>query len=266
MILQPILLSDIDHLKEIQPPEWEDIKPHIKYYINSPHCEPIKIISGNKVAGIGTTLKHRNTAWLAHIIVHPEFRNRGLGKMITDELVKSVDKRKFKTIYLIATELGYPVYLRSGFELEAEYVDFDLIPEKNNFKISGNIITFEDKYKTEILELDFLTTGEYRETRLTEHFQNCFVFLSKGKVSGAYFPKLGEGLIIADSEEAGVELMKFRLQEKNNAVFPKDNKAAFEFCSRANFKFDRYQKRMRLGKKRIWHPENLFNRVSGQIG
>ena len=266
MTIQPLLFSDIDSLNELQPPDWEDMLPHIRYYINSSHCDPIKIISGKKIAGIGTTLKHRDTAWLAHIIVHPEFRNKGLGKMITDALVKSIDRRKFKTIYLIATELGYPVYLRSGFELEAEYADFDIEPGRNNFKISGNIIPFEEKYKTQILELDLLTMGENREIRLNEHFQSCFVFYSKNKVKGAYFPKFGDGLIIAGSEEAGVELMKLRIQEKNYAIFPKDNKVAFEFYSRGNFKFDKYQKRMRLGKKRIWHPENLYNRVSGQIG
>lgn len=266
MKIQPLQHSDIEKLKELQPPEWEDISPHIKYYIDSPCCDPIKIMSGKNITGIGTTLKHRDSAWLAHIIVHPEFRNKGIGKMVTNALVKSLDRRKYKTIYLIATELGYPVYLRSGFELEAEYVDFDIVPGKNSFKISGNIIPYEEKYKSEILELDILTTGEDREIRLAGHFPGSFVFLSNGKTAGAYFPKLGEGLIIADSEEAGIELMKFRLQEKNNVVFPKDNKAAFEFCIRENLKFDKYQKRMRLGKKRIWHPENLFNRVSGQIG
>ena len=267
MIIKPLQHSDIALLNEIQPPDWDDISPHIKYYINSPYCESIKIISGNKICGIGTTLKHKDTVWLAHIIVHPEFRNRGIGKRITDALVKSVDRRKYKTIYLIATELGYPVYLKSGFEIETEYADFDIlhgIPP--DYEISSSIIPFNENHRSEILKLDKFVTGESRENRLNEHIQNSFVFLSEGKVCGAYFPKLGEGLIIAYEEEAGIELIKLRLKKMKNAFFPIDNKAAFEFYSSGNFKFDKYSKRMRLGKEKKLHLENMYNRVSGQIG
>lgn len=266
MKIQTLLHSDIAQLKELQPPDWSDISPHIRFYIDSPYCDPIKIISGNKITGIGTTLKHSDSAWLAHIIVHPEFRNKGIGKKITDTLVKSLDRRKYKTIYLIATELGYPVYLKSGFEIEAEYADFDAEHGQPDYEISSYIIPFNENHRSEILKLDKFVTGENRENRLNEHFQSSSVFFSEGKVNGAYFPDLGEGLIIAYEEEAGIELIKLRLRKMKNAFFPKDNQAAFEFYSRGNFKFDKYAKRMRLGKKKIWHPENMYNRVSGQIG
>ncbi len=253
-------------LTELQPPDWSDITPHIKYYIDSPYCDPIKIVSENKIAGIGSTLKHTDSAWLAHIIVHPEYRNRGIGKMITDALVKSLDRRKYKTIYLIATELGYPVYLKSGFEIETEYADFDAGSGLPDYKLSSSIIPFNENHRSEVLKLDKFVTGENRLNRLDEHIQNSSVYVSNGKVCGAYFPKFGEGLIIAYEEEAGIELMKLRLQKMKNAFFPADNKAAFEFYSRGNFKLDKYSKRMRLGKKKKLHLENMYNRVSGQIG
>ena len=265
--IQPVQLSDIDSLVWLQPPDWkEDIRPHFNYYYNSAFCDPVKFIREDKIVGVGTTFKHRNSAWLAHIIVHPEFRNRGIGKMITDSLVRSLDKRKYKTIYLIATELGYPVYLKSGFVPESEYAHFEFEPGNKKHDISPLIIPYEDKYKSEILELDKVTTGEFREVLLNGSIQNSFMFLSNGKVSGAYFPKLGDGLIIADEPEAGIELMKFRLQSETDAIFPAENKAAFEFCSNINANHLKSSIRMRLGKKRIWLPENLYNRIGGQIG
>jgi N-acetylglutamate synthase-like GNAT family acetyltransferase len=266
MNIKPITLEDIDSLKELQPPDWDDIIPHIKYYIDSPLCDPIKITSKDKIIGIGTTLKHRDTAWLAHIIVHPEFRNKSIGKMITDSLVDSLDKSKYETIYLIATDLGHPVYLRSGFEVETEYVHFECEPGKFKSVISPDIIPFNEKYKQEIFLLDNLTTGEYRENRLNEHMQNSFIFLSNGKVSGAYFPTLREGLIIANDPDAGIELLKLHLSEKDESIFPLENKTAFDFLMQNNCKEYKTSRRMRFGKKRIWHPENLYNRVSGQIG
>lgn len=266
MIVQPLLHSDISQIKELQPPDWDDITPHFKYYIDSPYSDPVKIISGNIITGIGTTMKNKDSAWLAHIIVHPEYRNKGLGKKITDSLVKSVDKRRYKTIYLIATELGYPVYLKSGFELEGEYAHFDIITGNCKFEISSDIVPFKEVYRTPILKLDQFVTGEFREIRLTKHILNSFVFFQNGKVSGAYFPTLADGMIIADSDEAGIGLIKFRMKEKETAIFPRENKTAIDFYSKSDFKLIRYSKRMILGKTRIRHPGNMFNRVSGGLG
>jgi len=60
--------------------------------------------------------------------------------------------------------------------------------------------------------------------------------------------------------------MKFRLLSENDVIFPLKNKTAFEFETDINANYKKTSKRMRLGKKRIWHPENLYNRVGGQIG
>ncbi|MCB0726794.1 MAG: GNAT family N-acetyltransferase [Ignavibacteriae bacterium] len=266
MKIQPLRHSDIGQLKELQPPDWNDITPHFKYYIDSPYSNPVKIVSENKITGIGTTIKNKDSAWLAHIIVHPEYRNKGLGKKITDALVKSIDRRKYKTIYLIATKLGYPVYLKSGFELEGEYAHFNIEPGKYKSNISPNIIPFKEIHRTQILKLDQFVTGEFREIRLSKHILNSFVFFQNGKVSGVYFPTLADGMIIADSDVAGIELIKLRMMEKENAIFPKENKTAFDFYRKADFKLIQYSKRMILGKKRIRHPRNMFNRISGGLG
>ena len=266
MIISSLQNSDIELTGELQPPDWTDMKPHLKYYVNSSQCFPIKISIKGEIVGIGTTVKHSNTAWLAHIIVHPDFRNKGIGKKITDALVKSIDKRRYKTIYLVATELGAPVYKKSGFEIETEYVLLE--NENGNFqsKICEFIFPFEDKYRNEIFELDKYVTGENREIRLNEVINGSSVLLANGKVSGTYFPDLGNGLIIAKDPAAGIELTKLRLQKNDHSIIPEGNKQAIEFLIQNNFKQKEKKKRMILGKKREWHPENLYNWVSGQIG
>jgi GNAT superfamily N-acetyltransferase len=88
---------DIDHLNELQPQGWEDIRPYFYYYVSSPSCDPIKMCVGNKIAAVGTTIRHPDTAWLAHVIVHPDFRNQGLGQILTETLVNLVLKSKPNT-------------------------------------------------------------------------------------------------------------------------------------------------------------------------
>lgn len=96
-------------------------------------------------------------------------------------------------------------------------------------------------------------------------FRTLLCFFQTGKYP-VTFSKLGDGLIIADEPEAGIELMKFRLQSEADAIFPAENKAAFEFCLNINANHLKSSIRMRLGKKRIRLPENLYNRIGGQIG
>lgn len=266
MKIQTVQNEDIDGLKDLQPEGWEDIRPYFYYYTSSSFCEPIKITEGNKIVAIGTTLKHADTAWLAHVVVHPDCRNQGLGKKLTSALVESLDPQVYETVYLDATDMGYPVYKSLGFEIETEYIHLDGECIDQHLKKPGSVIPFEEKYRTELLTLDRITTGENRETILSGHLKSSLLYLSDGKVRGAYFPDLFDRFILADDPDTGTELMKLRMRVKNTARFPINNQSAIDFLLANNYKQVRTSRKMRLGKKTGWIPENIFNRISGGLG
>ncbi len=66
-----------------------------------------------------------NTAWLAHIIVDPEYRKRGIGSLIVCQLLDFLKNSGCETVSLIATELGYSVYKKAGFVEQTEYAFFE---------------------------------------------------------------------------------------------------------------------------------------------
>lgn len=266
MKIQAIQNQDIDILKDLQPEDWEDIRPYFYYYSASAFCAPIKISDKEKIAAIGTTIKHEDTAWLAHVVVHPDFRNQGLGKKLTTALVESLDPRVYQTIYLDATDLGFPVYKKLGFEIETDYIHLNGECIDLHLKNPASVIPYDKKYKPELLELDRITSGENREMVLTGHLKSSLLYLSEGKVRGAYFPGFFDRFILADDPDAGTELMKLRMRVKNTSRFPIDNQSAIDFLLCNNYKQVRTSRRMRLGKKREWTPENIFNRISGGMG
>ena len=266
MDIQTLENRDIHLITSLQPPGWQDIIPTIKFYTNSTFCFPIKVTIGNKIIGIGTTIVHADTAWLAHIIVHPDNRNQGIGKLITQTLVDSSQTKNCDTIYLLATDLGEPVYREIGFETETEYLFFKDLKPGGSWMTSKNIVSFTDNFKTQITNLDRYISGEDRFLQLDQHLTNAFVYLQNNIVEGFYLPTFGEGLIAANSNAAGHELMKLRLTTKDNAAFPIDNLSAAEFMYQNNFKEFKTAKRMRLGKKRIWKPKNIYNRIGGNLG
>lgn len=266
MIIKALQNEDIDQLNLLQPSGWDDIRPYFYYYSSSAFCEPIKISDGNKIAAIGTSIRHQDTAWLAHVIVHPEFRNQGLGKQLTSALVERLNPGNFKTVYLDATDMGYPVYKKIGFEIETEYIHLDGELRELHLKDPTSVVPYQEKYRAEILRLDQASSGENRELIFNDHLKSSLLYLSEGKVRGAYFPGFFDRNIMADLPEAGTELMKLRMRTKNTARFPIANQSGVNFLLQNGYKEVRTSRRMVMGIKREWKPENNFNRISGGLG
>ncbi len=266
MQMESLERSDLNSVTALQPECWQDITPIIGFYIKSSFCFPIKVTVEKKIAGIGTAIIHNGVAWLAHIIVHPDNRNKGIGKLITQFLVDEARAKDCDTIYLIATDLGEPVYKNVGFETEIEYLFFNDIRPNESWRMSENIVAFADDFKTQVAGLDKQVSGEERLLHLAQHLEGAFVYLQNNVVEGFYLPAFGEGLIVANTTTAGIELMKLRLATKDNAAFPADNVSATAFMHQNNFKEFRRAKRMRLGIKREWQPESFYNRIGGNLG
>jgi len=266
MTIQPLHYIDVPLLEALQPPGWGDIRLNFEYHTQSPICDPLKIVIDNKIAGVGTTIRHMDTAWLAMIIVHPAYRNHGAGKAITKALIESLEEKQYKTIQLDATDLGYPVYLKNGFEVQAEYMHFKCENYNKDQPVSPFIVPFHEQYRKEILELDRKVSGEGRVVTLELYIATSFLYLENNRVQGFYIPALYDGVIIAENKKAGIELMKLRLKTKQIASVPISNTAAIEFLRSQPFEYVRTSRRMIRGERREWRPECLFNRISGALG
>ena len=265
MEVLPFTHTDLDSLTELQPTGWDNITPIFNFYLRAEFCFPFKIILAKKVVGTGVFLVHDDVAWLAHIIVHAQYRNKGIGKQITQYLVDHIP-HQCKTIYLIATDLGEPVYKKLGFIAEADYAFLNNGSFGSDITPSANVKPFEKKYENEILTMDKSTSGENREMHFKDNLEGSFVFVANNKVEAYYLPAFGNGLIVGTNPIAGTELMKLRSKVSETFILPAANKAAISCLLSNNYNQFRIAKRMRLGKARNWQPTNIYNRVSGQIG
>lgn len=258
--------NDIPFLTLLQPEGWHDIVPVYRFYNTSSFCYPIKITIANEIVGVGTTILHNNVAWLAHIIVHPDYRNRGIGKLITQALIDAIDSRVCKTIYLIATALGEPVYEKIGFEIETEYLFYNNVQPINNYIPSSNILPYNQIFHDQILHMDQYVSGENRMFHFEQYLSNACLYVDNNRVEGYYIPDFQEGLIIATSSKAGIELMTSRLMTKENVVFPIDNIEAIAFMRIQGLEPFKTAKRMRLGEIRTVAYSKIYNRIAGSIG
>ncbi len=264
--VEPLIEDDIDSITELQPAGWEDIAPNIAYYITSDFCFPIKIVIENEIAAIGATIVHNDTAWLGHIIVREKRRGQGIGRLITEKLVDIANSQNCQTIYLIATDLGAPVYEKVGFLTETEYLFFKDLDIENHASAFENIRNYTESDRKAVFEIDRATSGEERMCEIEGHLERGFVYHDKNGIDGFYLPTLREGLIIANSPIAGVDLLKFHLSKNSKVVLPKDNLAGISFLYESGFREFSKAKRMRLGRKRDVRFEHIYNRIAGNIG
>ncbi|TLV03112.1 GNAT family N-acetyltransferase [Dyadobacter luticola] len=258
--------EDLAQLPALQPPTWGNLIPRFEYFIKSEHCKPIKIAENGEVVAIGTSILHGDTAWLACIITHPEHRKKGLGNAMTLSLISELDRAKYPTIYLDATEFGFPVYLKIGFELEELYLHFRREKPLLEHVISKQILPSEEKWKAGIFEVDKIVSGEERSGVLSDFLANAFVYVENAQVLGYYIPDWGDNPIMAVTNQAGLELMKLRNQTNDEARLPESNIAAIQFLKENGFTQFQTSRRMFLGTKRIWKADKIFNRISGQLG
>jgi GNAT superfamily N-acetyltransferase len=257
--------SDLDSLPQIQPHDWNDIRIPISSYLEPDYIFPFKAVIDGVLVGTGTAILHEKTGWLATIVTHSEYRNQGIGKQITEHLLALLQNHQCEHIYLMATALGEPVYQKVGFITESQY-DFYKNISLENLPISENVSPYQSDYKQAIFELDRMISGEDRSQHLETFLADSFVYLENEKVEGVYFPRLGDGLIVANTPEAGVELMKKRFQKFTIASFPQENKVAHDFMESSGYEPVMTHARMHFQKPMPWKPEGLYNRVGGNIG
>ncbi len=265
MQILPLNPSDLDSLPQIQPIDWTDIRIPISSYFEPQYCYPFKAVIDGVLVGTGTAILHKKTGWLSTIVTHGQYRNQGIGKHITEYLLTFLQNKNCDYIYLIATALGEPVYKKLGFITESRYNSYKDI-NLENLEISDKITRFKSDYKQDIFELDVIISGEDRLQHLQTFLPDSFVYFENEKVEGFYLPNLGDGLIVANTETAGLELMKKRFQKFNMASFPEKNKTAHDFMLSSGYEPITNPTRMYFGKQMPWKPAGLYNRVGGNIG
>lgn len=258
--------NDLPYLDVLRPPDWSDIKIPFQFYLANKFCFPVKLQFNDQIVGVGCTIMHDDVAWLAHIIVHPDFRKQGHGATITKQLINIAHEKKSTTIFLIATDLGAPVYSKLGFVTETQYLFYKEVSLQTTFSTSDKIIPFEEIFFDELCQLDRTISTENRINHLHNHCKTGYIYFENGVMKGFYLPTFGDGLILAENPSAGIALLQLHLSKNDKVFFPQDNLNAYQFMKSNSFHYFRKAKRMRLGKERNWSAESIYNRVGGNLG
>lgn len=266
-MLAPVTYNDLHDIRKLQPEGWPDIVTDFKFYVDAGFCLPVKKVLGVRIVGIGAAIILGDSAWVAHIIVDKDYRKKGIGYSIVEELLRRLEGFHLRSYMLIATEMGKSLYEKAGFRVVSDYAYFKRELPWSNHQTPVNVKLFETEFISGIMELDRIISGEDRSKLLRDHLPGSKIYIRNNSLTGAYLPDLGEGLIIADTREAGKELMKIKYSLIDKAVLPAENEFGISFLEQNGFVRTPVKgTRMVYGEDVPWKPAKIFSRIGGNFG
>lgn len=261
--------KEIPLVEDFPPGEWNfDIVEFMNSHLGKKYFYAIVAELDEKIVGIANAITNGSVSWLGNIIVPEKYRRKGIGKALTNNLIAYSRGKECSSIVLVATELGEKVYSKLGFRKEMDYVFFE--SKKLEYKpVLDKVEKLDKNYYTQVLELDHKATAENRHDFLKNYLAYGWIYKEKNcqEINGYFLPGLGNGLIVANNTEAGVNLLQFKhSMNKQPAVVPASNTKAIDFLVLKGFtETDRLPK-MFLNKEPNWRPDFIYSRGAGYCG
>ena len=101
--------------------DWGDRRLNLEFVASHPETHPIVAEADGAVIGTGVLSVHGPVGWIGTIFVEPAWRRRGVGMEITRATIETAEAAGCRTLVLVATEAGRPMYERLGFEVQTVY-------------------------------------------------------------------------------------------------------------------------------------------------
>ena len=229
-----------------------------------------------KVIGTVTTIIYEDRfAWIAQLLVDPEYRGRGIGKRLLERAIWRLDTRNLACMKLDATPLGKPLYEKLGFETEYEIERWMLKRPIGEKEAQSKAVEIEDA-----LRLDREIFGSDRSGLLRSLVEEApeFTLASRWNAGivgytfgrhGALADQLGPWM--ADNEDVAVELLDEVLRRSGRELLFVDcminNPWALPLVKARGFEFSRPLTRMFRGTNKYpGRPELLCASLGPEFG
>ena len=276
-VIRPMLATDTSPAAELlRLGDWGERLLFFDWAIGQPTVAPLVAERDGEIVGTGVGSAHGPVGWVGTIFVEPARRGSGLGRAVTRAVIDELEARGCRTLVLIATSMGRPVYKREGFEILDEQVRFSIdgLPADDR-PPDPFIRPFAPADCDAVAALDRFATGEDRRAVLASLLapESTWVAVDPaGEVRGylARAPWRGGALIAPDADDA-LRLLEMRrrstgLSGKAGAGLLGSNVTGRERLRAAGRQEEGSGVRMIRGVPLDWHPEAIWGQFNGALG
>lgn len=121
--LRPMRPDDLEPaVASIIADHWGDRRAWFDFALHAPSCHVVVAEDGDgTVTGTGVATINGPVGWIGTIWVARRHRRRGLGRALTQWTINAADEAGCRTLVLVATKHGQPLYEKLGFEVQTWY-------------------------------------------------------------------------------------------------------------------------------------------------
>lgn len=119
--IRPLQKSDLDFALDLSGlAGWNQLEPDWERYRSlEPEGCFLSEVDGKRAGTATTTCYGKDLAWIGMVLVHPDFRRRGVGTELLSHTIHHLrEVRRIHCVKLDATNEGRPLYEKLGFQAE----------------------------------------------------------------------------------------------------------------------------------------------------
>ncbi|MEO6206761.1 MAG: GNAT family N-acetyltransferase, partial [Candidatus Limnocylindrales bacterium] len=121
-LLRPMTPADVVPVSTaILADDWGDRRAWFEFVVAHPGCDAVVAEVDGIVVGTGVTTRNGPVAWIGTIWVAAAWRGQGLGRILTQATMDIAETAGCRTLVLVATSSGQPLYERMGFRVRTWY-------------------------------------------------------------------------------------------------------------------------------------------------
>ena len=252
---------------------WGDRRVNLGFVAAHPEMRPFVAEADGEVVGTGVLCINGRVGWIGTVWVEPSWRRRGIARALTQATIDAADDSGCRTLVLVATKEGRPLYEQLGFEVETWYLIHQAWGVARP-PIAG-VRPFEPADLEAMCALDAAATGEDRS-----HLLRAFSAADTAKVRerpdgslGGFVVRApwGGGATIAPRIEDAAAILDARriaagTDGKVSAGLLADNRAGLEWLVADGWTEAWRAPRLVRGDPLDWEPAAIWGQFNFAIG
>lgn len=120
--IRPMVPADVDAATAaILRADWGDRRTWFEFATTHHACHPMVAELDGEVVGTGVGTANGAAGWIGTIWVAPSRRGHGLGRALTSAVIDALQGVGCRSLLLVATDEGRPMYERMGFTVQSHY-------------------------------------------------------------------------------------------------------------------------------------------------
>jgi GNAT superfamily N-acetyltransferase len=254
---------------------WRDRSRFYEFALRVPTVSAVVAVGEDRLVATGMATAHGPVGWLGAIAVAEEWRRRGIGRAVTEELMRRLRAAGCETLSLEATDAGRPMYERMGFrfvtwyhQLQGEHLDERPLPPEG-----AHVRQMRPADLPAVCSLDRRATGEDRSAALEVLSEaGGWALEREGSLAGFLLPaERAYGVVIAPRPEDGIYLLdlhRFLVPAGGHvrAGIPDEHAAGWRELEARGWVETWRAPRMLLGPDVAWRPECIWGQINSAMG